>query len=171
MTRPAPLVTLTTERLVLAAPDETDVPRLATLANDWDVASRTAAIPHPYDEDDARRFLTDVVPAQTVWAVRLPGEGLIGTVGLRAQGPGAASLGYWIGQPYWNRGYATEAARAAVAHALAHGVTRIEAGYFAENPASGRVLARLGFVETGRSVFRHELRGEDVPHVDMLLPT
>jgi RimJ/RimL family protein N-acetyltransferase len=78
---------------------------------------------------------------------------------------GELELGYWIARPYWGRGYATEAGRAVIDHAR-HSLRlpRLSAGHFIDNPASGRVLAKLGFRPIGRIALRHSAgRGEPVP--------
>ena len=98
--------------------------------------------------------------------VTLPtGEGskVIGYVGLHPHG-GETELGYWIARDHWNRGYATEATRAVLMLARSLGHSRIVAGHFADNPASGRVLRKAGFCPTGRVVPRFCLaRGVEVP--------
>jgi len=100
--------------------------------------------------------------------VTLPsGEGsrVIGYVGLHPH-EGETELGYWIAREHWNRGYATEATRAVLALARALGHTRVVAGHFADNPASGRVLAKAGFCPTGQVRPRFCLaRAEEVPAV------
>jgi len=78
------------------------------------------------------------------------GGALIGCVGYRAHDKAHAEMGYWIGKPYWGLGYATEAARAIILHAFqkeAFGYLTV--GHFRENPASARVIAKLGFERSG----------------------
>ncbi len=149
-------LTLHTDRLTLRPFVEADAVRLAELAGDMAVARMASAIPHPYPPEAAagwimlqshgRRRRSDYP-----FAIALPGEGLIGAVGLHCTGfEGEYELGYWIGRPYWGRGYATEAAGAAVDWARDDlGVDRLLAGHFDDNPASARVLCKLGFAPTG----------------------
>jgi len=141
---------LETERLVLRAPCHEDVKRIAALAGDRRVAVNTARIPHPYGVGDAEQFIAAVNGrgGETVFAILLDGS-LIGMCGIDPDnGPG--EIGYWIGVPYWNRGYATEAVRAVIDHAFgAQGCDALQAGARVSNPASRRVLEKCGFQWTG----------------------
>ena len=71
---------------------------------------------------------------------------LVGACGLGRRPSGAVEMGYWIAREHWNRGFATEAGLALLAIAEALGLVRLEASYFIDNPASGRVLEKLGFL-------------------------
>ena len=89
----------------------------------------------------------------------------IGSVGLGVN-DGEIELGYWIARDYWGRGYATEAARAVLKLAKTLGHRRISAGHFTDNPASGRVLTKVGFEPTGEVRSRFSLaRGSEAPAV------
>ena len=126
----------------------------------WRPSRMCTMVPHPDSEADARFFLERVCTDQTnlTLAVALRGEqSVVGCISLdnleRRQeaahdigGGGSASIGYWFGKPFWGRGYATEAARALVAHGFsALKLDVIHGRHFAENPASGAVLAKIGF--------------------------
>ncbi len=88
---------------------------------------------------------------------------LIGCTGYRAFDAEHAEVRYWIGKPYWGRGYATEAVRALIAHALdADGFAYLKAGYFADAPASEAVLQKLGFSASGEEMRDCTARGEQV---------
>jgi RimJ/RimL family protein N-acetyltransferase len=144
--------TIATPRLNLRPPQASDAPRIAALAGDFDVARMTTSIPHPYGAADAEAFLDLTAsgdPArERVFALELPGDGLIGVVGFHPRD--ATEIGYWIGRPYWGLGYATEAALAALTWAERDWGRRwTTAGHFADNPASGRVLEKAGFLYTG----------------------
>jgi RimJ/RimL family protein N-acetyltransferase len=78
-------------------------------------------------------------------------DSLIGAVGLVLNGAhNSAELGYWIGLPYWNNGYATEAARAVLRYGFQTlGLNRIQARYMTKNPASGRVMEKIGMIREG----------------------
>ena len=145
---------ISAERLILRAATAADAPLIAELANDWDVARMLAAMPYPYALSDARAWLgrlaTQDPRTDVVFALEHRQLGLIGMLGLEQREGCRTELGYWLGRPFWGRGYATEAARAALA--WAHGVWRrnvVWAGHFAENPASGQVLCKAGFLYTG----------------------
>ncbi len=79
-------------------------------------------------------------------------------------------LGYWLGKPFWGKGYMSEAAGALVDAYFDHTRTKqIVSGAFADNPVSAKVLRKLGFAETGRSRQHCEARGGEVDHIDMML--
>ena len=146
---------LETERLVLRAPRLADAKAIVRLAGDRRIAENTARIPHPYGTDDAEQFLGIVnrQEGEATFAIELRGE-LIGMcgVGLRE---GATEIGYWLGVPYWNHGYATEAVRAVIDHAfgeLEH--EALQAGARVSNPAARRVLEKCGFQWTGVGLYR-----------------
>jgi RimJ/RimL family protein N-acetyltransferase len=146
---------LETERLVLRAPRLADAKAIARLANDRRVAENTARIPHPYHVDDAEQFIAGAnrQVGEATLVVLLKGE-LIGMCGVEPR-EGAAEIGYWIGGPYWNRGFATEAVRALIDHAfgeLEH--EALQAGARVSNPASRRVLEKCGFQWTGVGLYR-----------------
>jgi RimJ/RimL family protein N-acetyltransferase len=144
--------TLLTDRLHLRTPMPADAPAIVQLVGDRDVARQLARVPHPYGPDDARFFLDQVVPTEWVWAVTRRASGdLIGMAGLTPVPDQAAELGTWLGRPHWGQGFVTEAARAVLGYGFgALGLSEVAAGHFVDNPASGRVLAKLGFVEIGR---------------------
>lgn len=141
---------LRTTRLVLRPLVDNDVTRIALLAGDWDVASMTARVPYPYTEADARHWLDGLEPGELVRGIERDGE-LIGLTGyLPSADRASAEIGYWIGKPYWGHGYATEAARALVAHCFSRQrFERLTCCHFADNDASARVIAKLGFRSTG----------------------
>lgn len=149
---------LTTARLRLRPFVLTDAGAVSALAGDEAIARDTLNIPHPYDPAAAADWIT-AHPAQyerreavTYAVVRAADDVLVGAVGLILDPANdSAELGYWIGREYWGRGYATEAARAVVAWAFpALDLHRIHAGHFPRNPASGRVLRKLGMRHEGR---------------------
>jgi RimJ/RimL family protein N-acetyltransferase len=142
---------LTAGGLRLRAFADSDAGRIRQLAGDPRVAATTLNIPHPYPEHAAERFIADMnagwwTGRNAVFAVLHPDDALIGCCGLTIDPEHRrAELGYWIGPDWWNRGHATAAARTLVAFAFAHlGMTRVFAYHFTENPASGRVLAKVG---------------------------
>jgi RimJ/RimL family protein N-acetyltransferase len=144
------LPVLKSARLVLRAPARSDVSALVALAGDRRVAENTARIPHPYIAADALAVLAAInqTGGETVFAIELDGA-LIGMCGLDPRQDGA-ELGYWLGVPFWGRGYATEAARAVIDYAFAErGHDVLQSGARVSNPASRRVLEKCGFQWTG----------------------
>lgn len=134
-----------TRRLVLRMLAPGDAAEMARLAGDWDVARMTARIPYPYSEEMAVAWMQTLEPGEHVRAVLLDGT-LIGAVGYMPQPDGAAEIGYWIGKPWWGRGYATEATRALVRYCFAKaGFSRLTCAHFVDNAASERVIRKLGF--------------------------
>jgi RimJ/RimL family protein N-acetyltransferase len=149
---------LQTARLVLRSYCVDDVPDLVRLAGAREVAATTLRIPHPYSEEDARNFISsrlaepDPNAPETRFAITLRSSGqLCGGIGLCLESAHQhAELGYWLGVPFWGQGYATEAARAVVDYGFSTlGLHRIYASHFANNPASGRVLRKIGMKHEG----------------------
>ncbi|HTW57656.1 MAG TPA: GNAT family protein [Terriglobales bacterium] len=140
--------TLETARLRLRPYRQQDIQELVPLIGTREVAATTLRIPHPYSEQDARDFLARISEGDEVrLAITLLAEGhLIGGVGLRLDPQHQnAELGYWLGVPYWGHGYGTEAAREMLRYGFEGlGLHRIHASHFAHNPASGRILRKLG---------------------------
>lgn len=163
---------LVTERLSLRRPDARDVDRIVSIVGDWEVACRLARVPHPYGPDDARFFLERVVPTEWVWAITLRGsDELIGAIGLTPEkDQDTAELGYWLSPVYWGRGITTEAARPVVSFGFeALDLPYLTSGYFLDNTASGRVLDKLTFVETGHVMRSCLASGGEKPSMRMKL--
>lgn len=158
-----------TARLDLRPPEMADAPRLAVLAGDFDVVRMTGSMPWPYALADAEAFVRHAEAAdplaEALFVIELPGEGPIGTIGLDPDGVLSVEVGYWLGRSYWGRGYATEALGAVLAWARdAWGRRCVTARHFADNPASGAVLIKAGFLYTGRmGPWPCRSRGVDVP--------
>jgi ribosomal-protein-alanine N-acetyltransferase len=142
------LPTLETARLILRPYREADIPELVPLIGAREVAATTLRIPHPYTEENARAFLALTQEPGKIWlATTLRGDGRqIGGIGLRVDDQHQhAELGYWIGVPYWGNGYATEGAREILRYGFEDlDLHRIFASHFKHNPASGRILVKLG---------------------------
>jgi len=150
--------TIITERLTLRRYQEADAARVAYLAGDYDVARMCGRVPHPYPIAAAYSFFdmlarSEAIGKEYAFAVTLPIDGVIGACGLSRIGEAGSTtweLGYWYGMPYWGLGYASEAARALMNWGREQlGARVFVAGHFADNPASGKVLRKLGFVPTG----------------------
>ena len=145
-----------TERLLLRPGWSEDAPALFAAIADERIVRNLAQAPWPYSLADARAFLMrERGPHDAACLIFLRGEGaprLVGGIGFGPM-PGSVGLrefGYWIARPYWGRGFATEAGRALIANARdSLRLKRLDAGHFLDNPASGRVLGKLGFKPTG----------------------
>jgi RimJ/RimL family protein N-acetyltransferase len=157
-------IRLATERLVLRPFQRSDACEFARLAGDWAVASMTSDIPYPFSPRQAAGWLKPV-RGEVRFAVELDGA-LIGGTGFYRRPSGAAELGFWLGRPWWGRGYATEAARAVVQHGFANPrLPGFSSARFIDNGASDRVLTKLGFETVGRGIIACAARGHDVEAV------
>ncbi|KAA3660069.1 MAG: N-acetyltransferase [Chloroflexi bacterium] len=148
---------LLTERLLLRSFLLTDAPRVQKLAGDRAVAEGTFNIPYPYENGMAEAWIRSHQPAfesgnSVTYAITLRPTGeLLGAIGLSIKElHQRAELGYWVGVPYWGNGYCSEAARALLAYGF-HQLqsNRIYAEHFASNPASGRVMQKIGMTYEG----------------------
>ncbi|MBL8548987.1 MAG: GNAT family N-acetyltransferase [Hyphomonadaceae bacterium] len=155
--------TIRTERLLLRPLELADARRVAQLTSDPDVARMVGMIPTPHPHICAEGFILILrarasLERDFVYAIDRPGEGVIGCAGIHLRGPKGigAELGYWIGRPHWGAGYATEAARAVAVEASAS-FGEITASYFLDNPASRRVLEKVGFRDAGVQEMRFSL--------------
>ena len=143
------------ERCVLRPYRGDDASWLPSLANDIDVSRwMTASFPYPYTQHDADAWVAMGTAEDPTQNFVIEAGGVpVGGIGLRPQsgeGYGVAECGYWIGRPYWGRGFATEALRALVAYAFeSRGLRRLEAFVFAPNQPSARTLEKCGFVREG----------------------
>jgi RimJ/RimL family protein N-acetyltransferase len=151
-------LSIRTQRLVLRPFEASDARRVSYLAGDYEVSKMCGRVPHPYRLEDARDWIaTQGIAADAGeefrFAITLPRDGLIGSCGVTRvrDRPGVWELGYWFGLPYWGSGYASEAAAAVMDWARNDlGARGFVAHVFADNPGSGRVLGKLGFVREDR---------------------
>ena len=157
-----------TKRLTLRPGWPEDAPAIAAAIGHEAVVEMLAQVPWPYTADHARAFVERPRGATEVALLILAHEGgrprLVGGIGIHPVEGGARELGYWLTPSAWGRGYATEAGHAVVAiarHALR--LKRLVSGHFADNPASGRVLRKLGFRPAGRALRYSAGRGAEVP--------
>jgi RimJ/RimL family protein N-acetyltransferase len=169
MAAPDPWPTLSTSRLTLRPLQSGDAPALSRLVDDPGVATMTTSIPHPFPEGAAEAFIDRMARVEPdregVFALETTSDGFIGVLGFHPDGRGAVEVGYWLGRPFWGQGYMTEAVEAALGWAGAGwGRRYLLAGHFADNPASGQVLVKAGFLYTGDVVPRFSMaRGEEAP--------
>lgn len=150
---------IATQRLRLRKPRKADAPRIAEYANDFDVARMTTSMPYPYGLEHAEDFLDRASdggsPDEAVFVIEHQELGAVGVVGFDPGHTGETEIGYWIGRPYWGQGFATEAAQGALIWAHRNWGRRfIRAGHFSDNPASGQVLCKAGFLYTGEIQLR-----------------
>jgi RimJ/RimL family protein N-acetyltransferase len=158
-----------TRRLTLRAPHADDAARIAALCGDYAIAKMTTRMPWPYSQGDADGFVARCQVQDprkdATFVIDHEDEGVVGVLGFFTPSVGHLEVGYWIGRPYWGRGLATEAAQGALAWARQDWRKKlVVAGHFADNPASGQVLVKAGFLYTG--VVEHKpstARAEPVP--------
>ena len=159
---------LETDRLLLRPPSAADISHFVPLIGDFDVTKNLSRVPHPYTEDDACAFIT---ASANGWAsgedlpfsiLRKSDGALIGLCGVHPRQNW--EIGYWLGKPYWGKGYASETAARLVRFGFEElGVARLLAEWFHDNPASGRVLEKVGFKPAGEKTSNCLARGGKVP--------
>jgi RimJ/RimL family protein N-acetyltransferase len=171
-------IDLRTARLHLRPLRDSDTDRLYALFNNWEVMRWLSSPPWPYTPDDARFFVNArkaPSPAFITAAVVLD-DALIGVIdaiikpaSAIQRGPGYA-IGYWLGQPYWGRGFMSEAARGFIAHVfrtIPDGT--IYSGAFADNGPSLRIQEKIGFTRDNEAMSFSNPHGKDVLHVNTSL--
>lgn len=148
-----------TERLLLRPGWAEDAPALTRAIADEQVVRNLAVAPWPYALNDAEAFLAAPRdPAMPNFLITERTDGaprIVGACGLGRRPSGAVELGYWIARAHWGKGFATEAGQALIDIARALRLPRLEGSHFVDNPASGRVLEKLGFKPTGISAPRY----------------
>ena len=170
-----------TARLTLRPFTLADAARVCELIGNFEVSKMLSRPPHPYSLDDAMSWLGTHQDLRSTgtdfpFAITTTADGVIGAIGLHATtrlsdiAPDAFELGYWLGQPFWGQGYATEAGVGVLAAFDADMPNKsIVSGHFTENPQSGHVLEKLGFQYVGGpgTIFCVARRA-DVPDMSML---
>ncbi len=149
--------TLATERLLLRAFTVADLDDVTAIVSDREIAANTMSIPHPYERSMAERWLVTQEDAYargeslTFAVTERDGGALVGCVGLRlVPEHRRAELGYWVARDRWGRGIGSEAAAAVVRHAFEQvGLHRIYAHHLTRNPASGRIMQKIGMRHEG----------------------
>lgn len=161
--------TLHTERLTLRPFTLADAPDVQRLCGAYEVALGTLMIPHPYPEGAAEEWIgrhQEDFDQNRIVHFAIDDRQLAGAIGLVMKDEGIAEIGYWIGVPFWGRGYATEAARAVTRYAFEErGLVRVFAMHFGRNPASGRVLQKSGMKLEG-TLRRHLKKWDE--YVDLV---
>jgi RimJ/RimL family protein N-acetyltransferase len=156
---------LETERLTLRAPRFDDAKAIAALVNDRRIAENTLRIPHPYALADAESFIATANAADGERAFLITrGAAVLGACGIVRRDGEDPEIGYWLGVPFWGRGYATEAARGVIDHAFGDlGYDCLAGGTRVSNPASRRVLEKCGFQWTGVGLYRIRALASSAP--------
>lgn len=168
-----------TERIKLRLWHESDAEALFKWASDPDVGARAGWPPHKSVEE-SRDIIRTVFNNNTIWAIVLKenGEGSVESgepIGAIGYGPscycklparqGEPLIGYWIAKPYWNKGICTEALRLMLDHIkTTTDIPSLISGHFIDNPASGRVMEKCGFIPTGETcIDPNQYQGENHP--------
>lgn len=153
------------DRFLMRPPCAADARQIACCVNDLDMARNLARLPHPYAPKDALDWVAHADRARAdgaeyAFVITHEEAGIIGSVGFNRARGDAWEIGYWVDKVLQGKGIATEAARALLDWGEAtFGVTQFVAGHFQDNPASGRVLEKLGFERVGEKQLYSLARG------------
>ena len=148
---------LQSERLIFSVPEAKDIPRILEYTENPTISRNLLTFPHPYYERDAIAWINTANQGhqsgeQYIFAIRDKNDGaLIGGTGLHLdKRDNRAEIGYWLGEPHWGKGYATESTQTMIGFGFGTlGLNRITASYVKYNPASGKVMQKCGMVEEG----------------------
>jgi RimJ/RimL family protein N-acetyltransferase len=153
----------------------TDAASLAKHCDNYRVARNMSAIPHPYSLAHAEEWIATATghAPETHFAITID-DHVIGGIGIEVGDRDSlvvcdhdAEIGYWLGEPFWGRGIATEAVAALTDWAFAElRLVRLHAAVYARNPASARVLEKAGYTFEGRLRARYFRDGQ---YIDGLL--
>jgi RimJ/RimL family protein N-acetyltransferase len=157
-----------TPRLLLRPGFPEDAPALAAAIADEAIVRNLATVPWPYRMRDAEAFLATprdpALPSFLIFERTTSQPRLVGSCGLGRRPSGAVEMGYWISRPHWGSGFATEACTALIDIARTLDLASLEGSHFIDNPASARVLEKLGFEPVGIIAPRMSCaRGKEVP--------
>ncbi len=157
-----------TARLVMRAPATRDLDDIVSLANNQKIAEMTATVPHPYTRRDAEAWLQKVRAGNghsKVLFAKGEKRVMVGVAGFGHRGEEHnPEIGYWIGEPFWKQGFATEAARALIDHAFSEtGIDALSASCRIHNEASRRVIEKCGFSWASTGLNQIKALGASVP--------
>ena len=162
-----------TDRIVLRPWSDSDVETLFKWASNPDVGPRAGWAPHQSVEESLEIIRTVFNDALHTWAIEL--KETREAIGAMGYGPscecnlpaheGEPLIGYWVAKPYWNQGICTEALRLMLDHIReTTDIKSLISGHFVDNPASGRVMEKCGFVPTGETcIDANQYQGTDRP--------
>ncbi len=168
---------LETRRLLLRPLREDDAPAIARGLNNYNVVKNLAVVPFPYSIADAKFFINlqrgfDPRAKTCAIAFRCAPDEVIGVVSYNYHADGDRfEFGYWLRECCWHMGLMSEAAAALVRFAMMQTeIKALHSGYHTDNPNSGRILRKLGFVETHLAMNKSSAQGKEVPVMKMVLP-
>lgn len=142
------------QRLFLRAPQIGDAKAMQELANNKNIHAVLARLPHPYSIEHALDFINNLARRSDEHAYAIINENVdfIGIISLHPTLNLAPELGYWLGEPYWGKGYATEAVKAVLSAVSEIGVADVFARSITSNTGSINVLKKVGFSETSKGI-------------------
>jgi RimJ/RimL family protein N-acetyltransferase len=165
-------VAVKTDRLILRAPGPADLESLVDLLGDYEVAKMLSRVPHPYDRDLGRQYLErstarwENIDQADELGFHIDHDGeLIGGLGFKKLQE-TPEIGYWLGRPYWGKGYMSEALKAAIGWLFENtGHARLACEAMTENPASLKVMEKMGFRQVGEVGCASVSRGDTLPAI------
>lgn len=157
----------TPDRLILRPFQREDAPRVRALASDYEVAKYCINLPHPYPAEAAEQWIASHEVLRSSGSgypfAIVASEGVVGCISIKHNADTEFELAYWLGRPFWNKGLATEAAAAMLDFAFDRRALRyLRARFISDNAASARVLAKTGFLATGRTRIFNTLLAKEV---------
>lgn len=174
-------MTITTNRLVLRLFQQSDAEAVARLCNNYNIYKNTMYLPYPYSKEDALSWMEHHLENFSAnrsyeFAITDKESGeLYGAIALsNNQKSYNGEIAYWVGEEFWGKGYATEAAEAIIQFAFDEkGYHKVFARYFGSNPASGKVMQKLGMTKEGILIdhVRKDERYEDLIHYGIINST
>lgn len=162
-------ITIASARLVLRFPRPGDEDAITAGIGQRDVAWNLGRAPWPYERAHAEAWIARCVDdraagRELAFVITHPKHGLIGSIGLKHIDGAIWEIGYWLAQPFWGQGFVSEAARTLLDWSDNYlGIERYVSGHFIDNPASGRVLEKLGFEVAGEVMLSGMARGAPSP--------
>lgn len=166
---------LKTNRMTLRQFRKDDLEPICKYIGNFEVSKMLNVVPYPYTKADGEWWLNHIcetpLSEATNWAIATE-HGFTGAIGIRITEDGHPRIGYWLGEPFWGKGYMSEAAEAVVNYCFeALGATKVTSGAFEENDGSLNVLAKNGFQIVGSQPDKSRARGdEDLTLINVELP-